>query len=350
MHILLSVSEDLCVVGLNHATAPVAVREAVSPRPYESGRLCGAVRAALGLRDAVVLATCSRFEVYASVSAAELPGALDWFSARAGRDIRDMLYVRRGSEAVLHLFRVAAGLDSWVLGETEILGQVKAAYQAACAERTAGRAAHLAFQRALYIGKKVRNETGIVGGINSIGGAACVLAKCIFSDLKDKRILVFGAGTMAAATVRHLCAKGITGVWVANRSLEKAQALAADLGGVAMPLAEGLSRLGEADVAVFSTASDRFLLDAARARELARERGGRSLFLVDLALPRNVDPEAAKVDGICLYDIDDLSRLVRESLARRECDLSGAEALVREEGAECWARLQSAGVPRAAAR
>lgn len=334
--------ETFSVVGLNHTTAPVEVRESVSPKPAETGRLGAILRSELGLSDVVVVPTCSRFEIYAVLDEPKLARLMDWLSRRAGRDLFGMLYVHRGAAAVQHLFRVAAGLDSWIVGETEILGQVKAAYQAACAQKTAGRASHLAFQRALFVGKKVRNETRIVGGIASMGGGACVLARKIFENLDKKNILIFGAGTMAASTVRHLCSKGISGVWVANRSVDKAQVLAAELGGQAMTLQEGLKRLDDADIAVFSTAAESHLLDGAAARELSRRRGGKPLFIIDLAMPRNVDPEVAKADGVCLYDIDDLRRLVEESLGRRSKDLSNAERIAGDESAACWARLTEA--------
>ncbi|MBI5594862.1 MAG: glutamyl-tRNA reductase [Elusimicrobia bacterium] len=332
---------ELTVVGLSHLTAPVEVRECLAKRPEEAGRLNSVLKEDCGLADCVSVATCSRFEVYSVVDEEGLARLKAGLTARAGRELGDLLYVHRGPEAVRHLFRVTSGLDSWIVGECEILAQVKTAYSDACAERTAVRAQHLAFQRALYIGKKVRSETRIVGGIASIGGAAAVLARRIFSDIAEKKVLVFGAGTMAESTVRHLCTKGVSGVWVANRSLDKAQALAKDLHGEALPLEEGFAKLDDADIVVVSTGAKDFLLDAARLRDAAARRGGRPLFLIDIALPRNVDPAAADAPGVYLYDLDDLRRIMSESLAKRKQDCEQAEALVVAEASEFWTTLNA---------
>ncbi|MBI4061906.1 MAG: glutamyl-tRNA reductase [Elusimicrobia bacterium] len=330
---------DWLVVGLNHATASVEIREAVSPKPDEAGRINSIVKAATGQEGVVVLSTCSRFEIYCQPDKDGEQAVVEWLARRAGRDVSSSLYVRRGSQAVDHLFRVAAGLDSWILGETEILGQCKAAYQGSCGEKTVNRYGHLAFQRALMVGKKVRNETRIVGGIASIGGAAAVMARSIFSDLKERVVVVFGAGTMAASSVRHLRSKGAGKLYISNRSLDKAQVLAAELGGEPVSLAEGFDRLDQADIAIFSTGADRYLLDGEAALALSRRRGGRSLFIIDIAMPRNVAPEVARAEGVYLYDIDDLKGVVQKSLAQRADDMARAADIVAAESSDCWARL-----------
>ena len=327
------------VVGLNHSTAAVEVREAMAPKPHEVGRINSVIKEATRQEGVVVLSTCSRFEIYCQPDKDGEQAIVEWMSRRAGRDLGSVLYIHRDQKAVDHLFRVAAGLDSWIVGETEILGQCKAAYQGACSEKTANRYGHLAFQRALMVGKKVRGETRIVGGIASIGGAAAVMARSIFSDLKERVIVVFGAGTMAASSVRHLRSKGAGELYVSNRSLDKAQALAGELGGKPITLAEGFDRLDHADIAVFSTGADRILLDGEAALSLSRRRGGRSLFIIDIAMPRNVAPEVAQAEGVYLYDIDDLKGLVQKSLAKREEDLARAAEIVTAEGADCWGRL-----------
>lgn len=327
------------VVGLNHSTAPVEIREAISLKPHEAGRMNAVIGEATGQQGVIVLSTCSRFEVYFQPDKDGEQAMVAWLNLRAGRDISESLFIHRGAEAVGHLFRVAAGLDSWIMGETEILGQCKAAYQGACAEKTANRFGHLSFQRALMVGKKVRNETRIVGGIASIGGAAAMMARSIFSDLKERVVVVFGAGTMAASSVRHLRSKGAGKLYISNRSLDKGQALAAELGGEPVTLAEGFERLDEADIAVFSTGADRYLLNEEAARALSRRRGGRSLFIIDIAMPRNVAPEVAKAEGVYLYDIDDLKGVVAKSLAKREADMAQAAAIVAAESADCWQRL-----------
>jgi glutamyl-tRNA reductase len=330
---------DWLVVGLNHSTASVEIREALSPKPHEAGRINAVIKDAVGQEGVVVLSTCSRFEIYCQPDSDGEQALVAWMTLRAGRDLAASLYVHRGQEAVRHLFRVAAGLDSWIMGETEILGQCKAAYLGACSEKTVNRYGHLAFQRALMVGKKVRNETSIVGGIASIGGAAAMMARSIFSDLKESSIVVFGAGTMAASSVRHLRSKGAGELYISNRSLDKAQALAAELGGQPVTLAEGFDRLDQADIAVFSTGADRYLLDGEAALALSQRRGGRSLFIIDIAMPRNVAPEAARAEGVYLYDIDDLKGVVQKSLAKREDDLARASEIVTAESADCWVRL-----------
>jgi|CXWL01.1.fsa_nt_gi glutamyl-tRNA reductase len=336
----------LTVVGVNHQTSAVSVREALAPRPDEAGRINDALRSAAGLTDGVVVSTCSRFEVYTTLDEIGVERIKDMFMRRAAQPLGDALYVHRGTDAVKHLFRVTAGLDSWVIGETEILGQVKSSYQHACEEKTASRPLHLSFQRALMVGKKVRTETSIVGGIASIGGAAAVLARRIFSKLDEQRLIVFGAGAMATSTVRHLSSKGISRLWVANRSPERARTLAEDLGGIAMSLEEGMSRLVEADVAVFSTGASNYLLDETIAREVMRQRNGRPIFIIDLGLPRNVDPGVAGIENIFVYDMDNLRQLVEDNLRRRESDLARAEAIVNMESADCWSRICVPAAPR----
>lgn len=337
------------VVGLNHTTAPVEVREAIAPKPDESGRINAIIKEATGQEGVITLSTCSRFEVYFQPDQDGEKAMVAWMTRRAGRDLTPYLKIARGAEAVGHLFRVASGLDSWVVGETEILGQCKSAYQGACSEKTATRFGHLTFQRGLMVGKKVRNETRIVGGIASIGGAAAVMARSIFSDLKERVIVVFGAGTMAASSVRHLRSKGAGELYVSNRSLDKAQALAGELGGTPISLAEGFDRLDQADIAVFSTGADRYLLDGDAAIALSRRRGGRSLFIIDIAMPRNVAPEVTKAEGVFLYDIDDLKGVVQKSLAKREEDLARAAGIVAAESADCWQRM-TAPIPVVPAR
>ncbi|MFH1723482.1 MAG: glutamyl-tRNA reductase [Elusimicrobiota bacterium] len=327
------------VVGLSHVSAPVGVRERLSLNEKERNTICLLAGRECGMDEAVVLATCSRFEVYGNITEERLGAVKDWLCRRAGQDLGPMLYSHRGREAVRHLCRVAAGMDSWLVGETEILGQVKAAYLRACGQGTAGRACHLAFQRTLNVARRVRRETNIVGGIASIGGAASVLARRIFTDLQEKRILVFGAGAMAESTVRHLCAKGVSGVWVSNRSLDRAGKLAARLGGVACSLEDGFNLLTEADIAVVSTGADGYLIDAARAEAVSRRRGSKPLFIIDIAVPRNVDPAAGDVSGIYLYDIDSLRKIVEDSLANRRKDIDEADGIVAEESRDLWDRI-----------
>ncbi|MBI5243767.1 MAG: glutamyl-tRNA reductase [Elusimicrobia bacterium] len=330
---------EFFVLGLNHATASIQERETVACKADEAGILARAVARECRLDEALVLSTCSRFEVYARADSGGQARVADWLRRKAGRNLKSALYCHEGESAVRHLMRVAGGLDSWVLGETEILGQVRSAYQQALQSKIIGRTLNLAFQRSLCAGKKVRSETAIMGGINSIGGAAALLARRIFSDLREKTILVFGAGTMAATTVRHLRSKGLRALWVANRTLSKARVLADDLGGQAMTLREGFERIVETDIAVFSLAADYWVLSAETARAVSRRRACMPLFIIDIGMPRNVEPEAASAPGVYVYDMDHLRRVVADSLACRQEDLAQACRIVEAQALDCWARI-----------
>lgn len=328
------------VVGMSHLSTPVAVREGLAVRPGTLPAEAAALRDACRLDEAVLLGTCSRFEVYA-VAADEAAAArvTSWLCARAGRDVSPFAYVHSGPDAVGHLFRVSAGLDSWIVGETEILGQVKAAYAGAQAAQTSGRVTNIVFQKAIGAGKAVRSGTRVAEGIRSVGGAAAILARKLFGENGARRVVVFGAGQMARTAAEHLIAKGVDSLTVANRTFEKASELAAALGGRAERFEEALARLDEADVAVFSTAASGFIADAGLVAAAARARGGRSLFLIDVGVPRNVDPAAASVPGVYLYDIDDLKRMVARDQESRKDAAAQADAMAAALAADAWARV-----------
>ncbi len=339
------------VVGLSHLSASVSVRERLSVTVPMLPAALESLRRECPVSEVLILSTCSRFEIYASAA----PGTegeraaqavADWIVRRASADLRAHLYTRRAEEAALHLFRVAAGLDSWVLGETEILGQVKTAYQEAQKARSTGRTLNILFQRALAAGKEVRTKTPIAEGITSIGGAAAVLAHKVFGESGTRSVLIFGAGAMAKTAAKHLLAKGKACVQVANRTLEKAEELAENLGGSAVPWERALGRLSEVDVAVFSTASMNTILDAKKLAPMLGPRRGRPLFLIDIGCPRNVDSGVTALEGVYLYDLDDLKRMVEKNRSARETALEAALALCRTWAEDYWARLTR---PRAAA-
>jgi len=332
-------SDTFIAVGLNHETGSLQIREKIAKQPDEVGRIGTEIKA-LGFKEATVLSTCSRFEVFAVGPADGTKILSDWFNRRAGKDMSASLYAYAGRDAIRHLLRVVSGLDSWVLGETEILGQVKKAYTEANQEGSIGRVSNITFQHALRIGKRVRTETKLVGGIKSIGGAAALLARKIFASSEDKQVMIFGAGTMAETTVSHLCAKGIGDVWVANRSIENAQSLANRLGGKPITLEEGMEKLDEVDIAVFSTGARDFLLTGEEAKALSKRRKGRSLFIIDIALPRNVDPTVGDASDIYLYDLENLKDVVTDSLSRREEGVSEAMEIVNSETNDICGRLR----------
>ncbi len=329
---------DLWVVGLSHLTAPVAVRE----RLAKGGSGLAFWKERLGLQEGVLLSTCSRFELYGVGNCPER--AIKAFSEVAGRDLTPYLFVRHRRDAVRHLIRVSSGLDSWIIGETEILAQVRAAYADAVRLGSAGRSMHILFQKSLEAGKRLRRETNIGIGFRSIGGAAALLARKIFGDEERLNVLVLGAGAMARSTVLHLSAKGVKNISVANRTFEKAESLAKDLGGKAVDFNEALETLAGADVAVFSTGASQPLLDQAGAASAVALRGGRPLFVIDLGLPRNVAAEASKAEGVYVYDLDDLKRMVERQRGERLKVAAPAFRLLEAAAADCWVRIGTAPV------
>ncbi len=336
-------------IGLSHLLTPLAARERVAVSGPEIEAVLLELKRDLGLDEAVLLSTCSRLELYGSAPDPEraLAAARRWFVGRAGAEIEPALTARVGDEALSHLFRVAAGLDSWIVGESEILGQVKRAYETARAAAATGPALNRAFQSALAAGKAARAQTAIQNGVHSIGGAAAMLARSIFGLRDDGGIVVFGAGEAAEAAVRHLSAKNFRRIAVANRTTDKAESLAARVGGAGVSFERGLAMLAEVEVAVFSTACPSPLLEPAGLAEIMRRRGGRSLFLVDLGMPRNVASACASVPGAFLYDLESLKGVVARSVAGKSGEKEKAEILVAHAAASCAAEIDKAAALRA---
>lgn len=346
-------SHRIIVVGLNHLNASVSAREKAVVSPQQLSEALSQLKALVPLDEVVILSTCSRVDVFAACEdpsrGVELVRA--WFKARAGAEVEASLYARQGDDALLHLFRVAAGLDSWIIGETEILAQTKKAYQSALALGHTRRILNRAFQSAIAAGKDVRSATGIQNGIHSIGGATALMAKRIFGDKEGGAILVFGAGQTAEAVVRHLAAKKFDKIVVANRTVENARLIAEKLGGEAVSLDAGLELLEHVEVAVFSaTVSDYLLTSGLMAKILAKRR--KPLFLVDLGVPRNVDPATAKLDSVYLYDLDDLKRMISDSMEGKLAEKGRAEQLAGLAAADCRLELNKAPrlVPQEAVR
>ena len=331
----------LSLVGVNHLGAGTETRERVA---FRSGELAQACRSFLdmGLREVVVNSTCSRVEVMGLGETPESVHAIrSWFLERGGPAIEKALYCHTGRETVHHLFRVTGGLDSWIVGECEILAQVKLAYQTAVAARTTGRVLNRVFQTALAAGKTVRAQTGIQNGIHSIGGAAALLVSRIFRGDTTGATLVVGAGNAAEAVVKHLAAKNFSSILVANRTFEKAKALAGTLGGKAVTLEHGLESLAAVEAAVFSASCQEPLL---KAPDLARRILGRErpLFLVDLGLPRNIDQECGKLPNVFLYDLEHLQNVVSESMRQKSVEKAKAEGLIVLAVDKCISEIRKA--------
>ena len=326
---------NIQVTGLNHRTAPVAVREALAFAAARLPEALAALAATEGVGEAVILSTCNRVEVYTSSVEAPPPDlAARFLSSFHGvwpETFQAHLFRHEGREAARHLFRVACGLDSMVVGEAQVTGQVRAAYEAAAAAGTAGRALHRLFQQALAAAKRVRTDTGIGAGRASVGSVAVELAQRIFESLGGKTVLVIGAGEMGASVVAALRAAGAEATLVANRTYARAVELAATWGGRAVPFDALADHLAAADIVISSTDAPHYVLTRARVEQAVAKRRGRSLFLVDIAVPRDVEPAVAGVEGCYLYNIDDLQAVVNDTLAQRQQEVGRCEAIVEEE-------------------
>lgn len=332
---------DVVVVGLSHHTAPVELRERVA---LPDGELPDALRSLTldhTFGEAVLLSTCNRVEIYASGDSGRelIRAARAHLTARAGGDIGDVLYERHGDDAVRHAFRVASSLDSLVVGEPQILGQLKDAYQAACDTGTVGSLLGRCFTRAFAVAKRVRTETGIAEGTVSVSSIAVELAKKIFGNLDGRSALLLGAGEMGEAAARSLAQTGAH-LRVVNRSAEKARALAASCGGEAVDYELLPSELVRADVVVTSTSSPHFVLTHALMKDVMRTRRHRPIFLIDIAVPRDIDPRVGDLDSVFLYDVDDLTKVAEENLASRKKEADAAERIISIEVEEfaAWRR------------
>jgi glutamyl-tRNA reductase len=322
---------SLLLVGISHRVAPVELRERVALSVEESAALARELAGADG--EAVCLSTCNRTELYL-VGDEALPDvaerAVASLADRSGLDearLHSVLYRLEDEAAGIHLFRVAAGLDSMVPGEGEILGQVRGAYEAG----SPGPLLDRLFRQAIHAGKKVRTETAIAESPASVSSAAAALAEQVFGDLAGCKVLLVGAGKIGELAARNIASRGAEIAVVANRSLEKAQELTERFGGRAVTLEDLADELGRVDVVLTSTSAPGQLLTKADVAPRLAERKGRPLFLIDIAVPRDLDPAIHELDGCYLYDIDDLESVVAESLAGRRREAGRAEAIVLDE-------------------
>jgi glutamyl-tRNA reductase len=334
------------ILGLNHKTAPVALREKLA---FNEDRLVAALRALRqerGVAEVVILSTCNRTELYwaGSASGAELS---QWLERHhdSSLELAANLYVHQEQRAVEHAFYVASGLDSMVLGEAQILGQLKQAYR--IAQQTGSTGPHLnkLFQAAFSTAKRVRSETRIGANAVSLASATVSLARRVYSDLSAQNALMIGAGEMIALTARHFAAAGVKRTVIANRTLARAQTLAADIKGYAVDLSQLDKELAEADIVISCTASPLPMVTKIAAAAAVRARRRRPIFMVDLAVPRDIEPTVAELEDIYLFSIDDLHQLIDENRQQREVAAGDAKVLISEEVARflAEARTQEAG-------
>ena len=338
---------ELFVVGLSWQTAPVAVREKLAFREDELASTLRELIGELPVAEALLISTCNRVEVYGvAKSGAEPSGEIRAFLARARSikltEVADVLYAHRGPAAIRHVFRVASSLDSLVVGEAQILGQLKAAYTIAGAAGTAGPVLSRALERAFGVAKRVRTETAIARGAANVSSVAVELARRVFGSLEGKSVLVVGAGKMSALAAKHLWANGAKDIRVTNRSPERADALAREIDGSAVPWAELEVALATADVVISSTGAREPVLRFPAFRRIAKARRWRPIIVLDIAVPRDAEPKIAELDGVYLYDIDDLDKVVKANLAERQKSADQAMKIVEHEAGqfEHWLRTQ----------
>ncbi|MDP3790922.1 MAG: glutamyl-tRNA reductase [Candidatus Omnitrophota bacterium] len=324
---------DLVVIGINHKTAPVEIREKFSfsaRNITEANRL---LKESAILEESLILSTCNRMEIYAlALRDKDYVGCIKSFLGRIHNidvsDYEDRIYIYKGKKAVEHLFGVTAGLDSMVIGEMEISGQVKNAYKDAREGKTTGKILNRLFEKALNTAKKIRTETSIGRGAVSVSSAAAMLAKKILGDLKDKTAMIVGAGAVGEQLIVYLKKNGIGSILVANRTLEKAQSLAQKFDATAVAFNDFSERLIDVEIVVASTGAPHCIIRKDDIAALMPKRKQRPLFIIDLAVPRDVESQVNTIDNSYLYDIDDLQRIVDDNISLRKNELDNCSRVI----------------------
>ncbi len=327
---------SIYVIGLNHKTADIEVREklAFSGERLEEG--LAQIMMVPGIREAIILSTCNRVEIYISASDDEqIPEKIMDFLSRFHSLQRDnlerSLYIYRDLEGVSHIFRVASSLDSMVVGEPQILGQIKDAFDFALSKQTTGIILNKLLKKAISVAKRIRTETRIAENAVSISYAAVELAKKIFTDLEDKLFMLLGAGEMAELAARHLVNCGVKEVLVSNRTYERGCSLAEDFHGKAVRFEDFKGELVHTDIVICSTGAKDYVLQKEDMQKIMKERKHSSVFIIDIAVPRNIDPEINHIDDVYLYDIDDLQGVVGANINERQKEALRAETIIEEE-------------------
>jgi glutamyl-tRNA reductase len=326
----------IIVIGVSHHLSPVTVREQFAFAEARIPEVLQQLRRQKIADEAVILSTCNRVEIYASTSsepAVSFGELKDFLVASGGgsEPANAEFYTLNEPQSVQHLFRVACGLDSMVLGETEILGQLKKAYELALAHQHTGSRLNKAFQRAFNVAKHIRTETGIQRGSISVGSVAVELAGKIFTSLHDRQVMVIGAGETSEKTARALLSRGARSIIVANRSHDRALALANELGGRAVLFDRWLDEFEKVDIAISSTSAPHPILTRARLEPLMKLRRNRPLLLIDIAVPRDIDPEINLMPDVYLYNIDDLQAIADDYLQQRKEEIARCEKIIEEK-------------------
>jgi glutamyl-tRNA reductase len=324
--------EQITVVGLNHKTAPVSLRERVALGPSLLKEALQTLSKYMS--QGVILSTCNRTEVYTTCTQSSPGEALEFLSAQSGIPVEELtpnLYTLREEEAVNHLFRVAAGLESMILGEYEVLGQVRRAFEEADTSGLVGYPLLELFQQAVRVGRKVREETDISKNAASVSSAAVMLAKKLFGDLKHRQVLLIGAGEAGTLVAKALVKIGTCQVTVANRSYSKSAALAAEVKGVAVPFQQLSEALSQADILISCSAAPHYIIKPLLVRQVMEARPSRPLMAIDIAVPCDIDPGVKNIDGVTLYNIDNLSSVAEVNLQLREQETTKATVIIDAE-------------------
>ncbi|MEM7679250.1 MAG: glutamyl-tRNA reductase, partial [Myxococcota bacterium] len=327
----------LAIIGLSYKTAPIELRERFAHQTADAEAALEAVRRLDLIEEACILSTCNRVEFYVSgraepsALARSLLGYIQSFSGISPEGLEPHLYQHAGSDAILHLFRVSGSLDSMVLGEPQILGQVKDAYRVAIEHDAAGPVIRRVFEKAFSVAKRVRTETGVAENAVSMSFAAVELGREIFDTLNGREVLLVGAGKMATLAAKHLAASGVKSVRVASRSLTTAQRLADEIGAQASNMNDVPMLMQSADIVICSTAAPTFVIDKAMMSKVVPKRRYRPILFVDIAVPRDVDPKVAELDNVFVYDVDDLEAVLEVNRENRANEAAAADRLIRDE-------------------
>lgn len=337
----------LLAVGINYQTAPVSVREQLSFAGDYLKPALQALRRVDGVREAAILSTCNRTELYCAADTNNQQPLIDWVAENkqlATSDFSPYLYSHSDSQLIRHMFRVASGLDSMILGEPQILGQMKTAYQAACEVGTLGKQLGKLFQHTFTAAKKVRTDTAIGSSPVSVAFAAVQLAQQIFDKLSEQTALLIGAGETIELAARHLSQQGVGRIIIANRTFEKAHSLAMQFNGFAIELSELPNHLAEADIVISSTASQLPILGKGSVESALKKRKHKPMFMVDLAVPRDIEAEVEKLRDVYLYTVDDLQNTIDQNMQSRRLAAEQAEEIINTQVDHflAWLRAQSA--------
>jgi glutamyl-tRNA reductase len=324
------------LLGVSHQTAPIDVREQLDFSSRDVGAAVEALAARYSAGEAVVLSTCNRSEIYVASddparARQELIDFLGTYHGLPPQAFEGHVFAHSDEDATRHLFRVAAGLDSLVVGEPQILGQVKDAFQVAATRQCAGPVLTRLFHSSFGVGKRVRSETGLGEGAISVGFAAVALARKIFGRLDGRGVLVIGAGEISTITAQHLRTQGVGDIVITSRTAAHADALAAEVNGRTIPWGDLRGALAAADIVITATGSPRPILTRADIETVSAKRRGEPLFIIDIAVPRDVEASVGEIEQVFLYNVDDLQAVVQENLSRRSSEIGRAEAIVAEE-------------------